>query len=70
MLKLDAEIWQEEDVWCASVPALPGCFSWGENYEHAIQMITEAAQGWLLTANEIHKKNISNSNHKIVEIAI
>ncbi|MGL4880176.1 MAG: type II toxin-antitoxin system HicB family antitoxin, partial [Waterburya sp.] len=24
-MKIKAIIWQEDGVWCASVPALPGC---------------------------------------------
>jgi predicted RNase H-like HicB family nuclease len=28
-MKIKAVIWQEEGVWCGSVPALPGCHTWG-----------------------------------------
>jgi predicted RNase H-like HicB family nuclease len=46
-MKIKALIWQEDDIWCASVPALPGCHTWGENYEHLLEMLNDAIQGWL-----------------------
>jgi predicted RNase H-like HicB family nuclease len=46
-MKIKAIVWQEEGVWCGSVPALPGCHTWGENYEHLLLMLKEAVQGWL-----------------------
>lgn len=30
-----------------TVPALPGCVTWGENYEHALAMAHEAIEGFL-----------------------
>jgi len=34
---------QDEDgVYCASCPALPGCFSNGETYDEAVQNMREA----------------------------
>lgn len=67
-MKIKVLVWQEDDVWCASVPAFPGCHSWGETYEEAIRMITEAAQGWLQVANE--RKNIEATNIKELELAL
>lgn len=49
-MKIKVIIWQEEDVGCASVPALPDCHTWGENQEHLMIMIKEAIQGWLEVA--------------------
>ena len=46
-MKIKAVIWQEDDVWCASVPALPGCHTWGNSYEHLLEMLEDAIQGWL-----------------------
>jgi predicted RNase H-like HicB family nuclease len=46
-MKIKAVIWQEDDVWCGSVPALPGCHTWGESYDHLLAMLHEAVQGWL-----------------------
>ena len=41
------------------VPDLPGCITTGDNLEDAIEMITDAASGWLVVAedegNEIPK---------------
>ncbi|MGO9470724.1 MAG: type II toxin-antitoxin system HicB family antitoxin [Isosphaeraceae bacterium] len=36
----------------ASVPALPGCYSEGENLREAIENIREAAELWLEVASE------------------
>ncbi len=38
-----ALIWQEDDVWCGSIPALKGCHTWGETYEHLLEMLKESA---------------------------
>ncbi len=32
-------LWQEDDLWCATVPAFPGCHTWGESYEHLMAMV-------------------------------
>ncbi len=37
-MKIKAIIWQDDDVWCRSVPALPGCHTWGDSYEHLVTM--------------------------------
>lgn len=34
------------------VPDLPGCVTTGDNIEDAIQMITDAASGWLVVAED------------------
>ncbi|MGL5941935.1 MAG: type II toxin-antitoxin system HicB family antitoxin [Waterburya sp.] len=49
-MKIKAIIWQEDGVWCASVPALPGCHTWGETYEQLLEMLEDAVQGWLEVA--------------------
>lgn len=51
-MKIKAIIWQEDDIWRASVPALPGCHTWGENYDHLLEMLQDAVQGWLDVASE------------------
>ena len=51
-MKIKAVIWQEDNVWCASVPALPGCHTWGESYEQLLEMLEDAVQGWLEVASE------------------
>ena len=30
-MKIKVLVWQEDDVWCASVPSLKGCHTWGES---------------------------------------
>jgi predicted RNase H-like HicB family nuclease len=51
-MKIKAVIWQEDDVWCASVPALAGCHTWAENYDLLLEMLEDAVQGWLEVASE------------------
>ena len=51
-MKIKAVIWQEEDVWCGSVPALPGCHTWGDSYDHLLLMLEEAVEGWLEVAGD------------------
>ncbi|NEO28300.1 MAG: type II toxin-antitoxin system HicB family antitoxin [Kamptonema sp. SIO4C4] len=66
-MKLKIIVWQEEDVWCASVPALPGCHTYGESYEDLMAMVKEAVEGWLEVANE---KEVPAKNQQLVEISI
>jgi predicted RNase H-like HicB family nuclease len=51
-VKIKVEIWQEDGVWCGSVPALLGCHTWGDSYEHLIEMLQDAIQGWLEVASD------------------
>lgn len=51
-MNLKVIVWQEEDIWCASVPALPGCHTWGESYDELMEMTKEAVEGWLEVAND------------------
>ncbi|CDM93520.1 MAG: type II toxin-antitoxin system HicB family antitoxin [Limnospira sp. PMC 1291.21] len=51
-MKMKAMIWQEDDVWCGSVPALPGCHTWASSYEELLEMLADAVQGWLEVASE------------------
>lgn len=51
-MRIKAVIWQEDGVWCGSVPALPGCHTWGESYEQLLEMIEDAIQGWLEVASQ------------------
>lgn len=34
------------------VPSLPGCVSYGKNFEEAMKMIKDAMQGYLIVAEE------------------
>jgi len=49
-MKIKVVIWQEDGVWCGSVPAFPGCYTWGEIYDHLLEMLKDAIQGWLYVA--------------------
>ena len=66
-MKIKVIVWQEDDLWCASVPALPGCHTYGENYEHLMEMVKEAIEGWLEVANE---KEFPTEKQQLVEISV
>jgi predicted RNase H-like HicB family nuclease len=66
-MNLKVIVWQEEEVWCASVPALPGCHTWAESYDELMEMTKEAVEGWLEVANE---KEIPTGNQQLVEISV
>lgn len=51
-MKIKAIIWQEEEVWCGSVPALKGCHTWGNSYEDLLEMLQDAVHAWMETASE------------------
>ena len=40
----------EEGGYVVSVPELPGCLSEGDTFEHALEMIQDAMEGWLHVA--------------------
>ncbi len=50
-MQIKAVIWQEDGVWCASVPALKGCHTWGDSYENLLEMLQDAVQAWLEVAS-------------------
>lgn len=66
-MNLKVIVWQEEDVWCANVPALPGCHTWDESYDEVMAMVKEAVEGWLEVANE---KEMPTENQQLVEISV
>jgi antitoxin HicB len=43
---------EPEGGYTISVPSLPGCISYGETFEQAIEMISDAIEGWLAVAVE------------------
>lgn len=43
---------EPEGGYTVSVPALPGCISYGETFEKAMEMIKDAMDGWLAVARE------------------
>ncbi|MBI4285153.1 MAG: type II toxin-antitoxin system HicB family antitoxin [Chloroflexi bacterium] len=43
---------EPEGGYTITVPSLPGCISYGENFEKAIEMIRDAIEGWLSVARQ------------------
>lgn len=38
---------EPEGGYTVTVPALPGCVTWGEDFDHALAMAQEAIEGYL-----------------------
>jgi antitoxin HicB len=43
---------EPEGGYTISMPALPGCISYGHTFEEAMEMIKDAMKGWLAVARE------------------
>ena len=43
----------EDGFWFAEIPLLKGCMTNGENWDDALEMITDAKRAWLTTALEL-----------------
>lgn len=43
---------ESEGGYTITVPSLPGCISYGETFEKAMEMIRDAIEGWLAVAKE------------------
>ncbi len=43
---------EPEGGYTITVPALPGCISFGETFEDALEMAKDAMEGWLAVARE------------------
>ena len=43
---------EPEGGYTITVPSLPGCISYGETFEKAMEMIKDAIEGWLAVARE------------------
>ncbi|MEA5536168.1 type II toxin-antitoxin system HicB family antitoxin [Crocosphaera sp. XPORK-15E] len=69
-MKIKVIIWQEDGVWCGSVPALPGCHTWGETYEHLMEMLKEAIELWLEVASEKASTEEGSNKAKQIEISV
>lgn len=46
----------EEGGFMVSVPALPGCFSYGKTYEEAVSMAREAIEGYIESLVKLGKE--------------
>jgi predicted RNase H-like HicB family nuclease len=65
-MKIKVLVWEEDGVWCASVPALKGCHTWGETYEQMLEMVKEAIELYLDDSIEYEIP----TNSKIIELAL
>ena len=43
---------EPEGAYTAFVPSLPGCITWGNSVEHALEMAKEAIEGYIAVLNE------------------
>lgn len=46
-MEYGAKIYREDGSWLAEFPDCPGCQTFGDTKEHAVQMAEEALEGWL-----------------------
>lgn len=66
-MKMKVLVWQENDSWCGSVPALPGCHTWAQSEEELMEMLEEAICGWLEVASQNHEASL---DRKLVELSL
>ena len=43
---------EPEGGYTANIPSLPGCITYGDNIDHAIEMAKEAIEGYLIVLKE------------------
>lgn len=43
---------EPEGVYTALVPSLPGCITWGETVEQALEMVKDAIEGYISVLQE------------------
>ena len=43
---------EPEGGYTANIPSLPGCITYGDNIDHAIEMAKEAIEGYLVVLQE------------------
>lgn len=43
---------EPEGTYTASVPSLPGCITWGDSIDHALEMVKEAIKGYIEVLEE------------------
>jgi antitoxin HicB len=39
-----------DGTWTVEIPILPGCITWGETRDEAVEMARDAIEAWVLTA--------------------
>ena len=61
-MTMNAVIYKDESgIYCAEVPALPGCCSDGDTFDEALANIREAAEGWLMAQDEAFTPNYAGA---------
>ena len=53
---------EPEGGYTANIPSLPGCITYGDNIDHAIEMAKEAIEGYLIVLKEQCDKIPDDSN--------
>lgn len=62
---------EEDGRWTAEVPTLPGCVTWGNTKEEAIERIKEAIELYIEVMNEEGKPvPVDQSTFTKIEIAL
>ena len=68
-MKLRVVIEQDEEgVFVAECPALPGCVSQGDTREEALQNIKDAMQGYLKSLRKHNEPIPPSINEEIIEV--
>lgn len=58
---------QDEDgVWVAEVPGMPGCLSQGHTRQEALANIRDAIEGWL----EVMQSKSASTGGELVEVTV
>ncbi len=58
---------ESEGGYTITVPSLPGCISYGETFEKAMEMIKDAMEGWLAVAREESVINLRTLKARLLE---
>ena len=59
--------WSEEDnVYVADIPELPGCMAHGSSYESALKNAKDAIQLWIDTAIELNEPVPSPKGRRLI----
>jgi predicted RNase H-like HicB family nuclease len=57
---------EEDDVFVAEVPELPGCSAHGDSHEAALANVKEAMQLWIDTAHEFGDAVPTPKGHRLM----
>ncbi|MEK6968054.1 MAG: type II toxin-antitoxin system HicB family antitoxin [Nanoarchaeota archaeon] len=60
----------EDGVYVAEVPALPGCISQGKTKSQAVENIKEAIEGYLETLRKHNEKIPPQDEEIVVEVSV